>query len=96
MSLAECGLSSYGSGGAWGGLLTRLTGDIQMLRQMLVNAVIACAQNVLLIVAMNPNLQGLGDIMGRTLVVRPRRYGAMTDLQDSADGPRDDDNQPDA
>ncbi len=45
---------------------------------------------LLLIVAMNPNLQGLGDIMGRTLVVRPRRAGPLNGLEP----PDDDQPQP--
>ncbi|MCH8251076.1 MAG: ABC transporter ATP-binding protein [Planctomycetes bacterium] len=50
-----------------GGLLMRLTGDIQMLRQMLVNAVIVAVQSVLQVVAMavvmfylNPTLALIG------------------------------------
>jgi len=50
-----------------GDLLMRLTGDIQMLRQMLVNAIINAGQSMLVIVAMiaamfwlNPILAGLG------------------------------------
>lgn len=50
-----------------GDLLVRLTGDIQMLRQMLVNAAIAAGQSALIIVAMivamawlNPTLTLLG------------------------------------
>lgn len=50
-----------------GGLLLRLTGDIQMLRQMLINAVITAGQNSLLIVTLilvmfwlNPTLALLG------------------------------------
>ena len=52
-----------------GDLLMRLTGDIQMLRQMLVDAIINAGQSALVIVAMiaamfwlNPTLAALGDI----------------------------------
>ncbi|MCH7703557.1 MAG: ABC transporter ATP-binding protein [Planctomycetes bacterium] len=61
--LAPADLDRYHTGG----LLMRLTGDIQMLRQMLVNAVIVAVQSVLQVVAMavvmfylNPTLALIG------------------------------------
>ena len=80
-------------------IVGQMVDDVRAYEVVLRNigkAVALAVPPLLLIVAMNPNLQGLGDIMGRTLVVRPRRSGAITDLQDPTDRSTDADDQGDS
>ncbi|MCH7849603.1 MAG: hypothetical protein IIB53_14730 [Planctomycetes bacterium] len=58
-----------------GGLLVRLTSDIQMLRQMLVNAVVTAGENGLLIITMVA--VGTSVIMARALGAEGRGHFAL-------------------